>query len=117
MHPMAHPVRAVSSRPAHADRSVSIPAHVHVRAVADELVILSLESEEYFGLDPVGTRIWQLLGSHPTVGDAFDALLQEYDVDEATLACDLERLLDELVARRLLELVDSSASQSRMRAR
>lgn len=83
---------------------VAVPAHVHVRELADELVILSLESEEYFGLDPTGTRMWQLLGTEPTVQAAFDALLDEYDVDEATLAHDLEALLEGLAARKLIEL-------------
>lgn len=100
-------VSQMSHRPALADRSVAIPSHVHVRPVADELVILSLESEEYFGLDPVGARLWHLLTSHGTVGSAFEAALSEYDVDQATLARDLDRLLDELASRRLIDLVDA----------
>lgn len=90
-------------------RSVAVPPHVHVREVADELVILSLESEEYFGLDPVGTRIWQSVVSAPTVGDAVGTLLDEFDIDEATLSRDIERLLDELAARKLVELVAARA--------
>jgi hypothetical protein len=97
----------VSDRPAQAGCSVAIPAHVHVRAVADELVILSLESEEYFGLDPVGARLWQLLESHGTVRGAFEAALSEYDVDQATLARDLDQLLAELASRRLIDVVDA----------
>ncbi len=90
--------------------AVAVPAHVHVREVGDELVILSLESEEYFGLDPVGTRIWQLLQSEPTVKEAFEAMLAEYDVDAATLGEHLEVLVSELSSRGLLELVEPRAS-------
>jgi hypothetical protein len=91
-------------------RRTTVPSHVLVRPVADELVLLSLESEEYFGLDPVGSRLWQLLDSSPTVQHAFDAMLAEYDVDPATLGHDLEELVQALTSRRLLELVEADAS-------
>jgi len=71
---------------------------------------LSLESEEYYGLDPVGARMWQLVGSEPRVGAAFEALLDEYDVDGATLARDLDGLLHELSTRKLIQLVEPGAS-------
>ena len=92
-------------------RSVTVPPHVHVREVADELVILSLESEEYFGLDAVGARMWQLLSTEPTIQQAFETLLGEYDVDAPTLARDLEDLVERLRSSRLLELAEPQASQ------
>lgn len=88
------------------DKTVVIPAHVLVREVSGEMVLLSLESEDYFGLDLVGSRIWQLLASEATVRDVFTSMLGEYDVDEATLAHDLEGLIEELASRRLIELVE-----------
>lgn len=94
-------------------KAATIPAHVHVREVADELVILSLESEEYFGLDPVGTRIWQLLRTEATVAGVLEAMLAEYDVDEVTMARDLEALLDELSSRDLIELIEPRTTQPR----
>jgi len=95
---------AVSGRPELSDRAVTVPPHVLVREVADEVVILSLQSEEYFGLDPVGTRMLQLLRSEPSVQRAFDALSAEYDVDDTTLSRDLDLLLQELSSRHLIEL-------------
>lgn len=95
------------------DRAARVPDHVHVREVAEELVILSLESEEYFGLNPVGTRIWQLLQSEATVRGAYEAMLFEYEVDEAALASDLELLLSELASRGLIQLVEPTAAAPR----
>ena len=92
-------------------KRAAVPTHVLARPVADELVLLSLESEEYFGLDAVGARMWQLLSSEPTVHHAFEALLAEYDVDPETLAVDLERLLADLSSRKLIELVDRQAAE------
>ncbi len=110
-HPAAEPrFGMVTGRPGVFGQAAAIPAHVHVREVADELVILSLESEEYFGLDPVGTRIWQLLATEATLQDVLDAMLDEYDVDEATLAGDVETLVSELTSRRLIELVEPAGS-------
>ncbi len=40
---------------------VAAPRHVLVRALDRESVLLNLETERYFGLDEVGTRMWQLL--------------------------------------------------------
>ena len=41
---------------------VSIPTQVMARTVGDETVILDLASGTYYGLDPIGARIWQLMG-------------------------------------------------------
>ncbi|MEO5680632.1 MAG: PqqD family protein [Acidimicrobiales bacterium] len=95
-------------RPSLHDHTITVPAHVLVRELDDEMVILSLQSEEYFGLDPVGARIWQLLASEATVQDAFDTMLREFEVDDTTLASDLDRLIHELSSRHLIEVVDPS---------
>lgn len=87
-------------------RRATIPEHVLVRPVSDEIVLVSLETEEYFGLDAVGSRLWHLLTSAETVQEAFESMLDEYDVDAATLGRDVEELVDALAARRLLELVE-----------
>jgi hypothetical protein len=57
--------------------------------VAGEAVLLDLASETYFGLDAVGTRIWQLLHDQVNLRAVFDSLLNEYDVEPARLEDDL----------------------------
>jgi len=37
---------------------VTVPPHVIARRVGEDTVILDLASGTYFGLDPVGARIW-----------------------------------------------------------
>lgn len=83
---------------------VFTPPHVVTRRLDDELVLLSLDSESYFGLDPVGTRMWEVLSSSPSVEAAFEQLLSEYDVDETRLRSDLEKLITHLVDSGLIEL-------------
>jgi len=86
------------------DMKAVASADVVTRRLDDELVLLDLGSENYFGLDAVGTRIWELLASAPSVQDAYDELLTEYAVDADTLRGDVEKLLNELVGHGLIEL-------------
>jgi hypothetical protein len=86
-----------------ADRVVASP-DVLVRAVGDETVLLNLATEIYFGMDPVGTRMWQLLIESDSIASARDALLAEYEVDSDALQRDLEAFIGELVAQKLVSL-------------
>ncbi|MGH7770354.1 MAG: PqqD family peptide modification chaperone [Candidatus Binatia bacterium] len=69
-----------------------------------EAVILNLKSGVYFGLDPVGGRVWSLIQEPKTVGAVVEALLQEYDVESSRCEADVLALLEELANRALLEV-------------
>jgi hypothetical protein len=84
------------------DTRVEIPADVVSREVDGETVLLDLASETYFGLDGVGTRIWQLIGSGHDLRRVHRILLDEYEVDAAALEVDLLALVGELLAAGLL---------------
>jgi hypothetical protein len=73
------------------------------RLVGDETVILDLVSGTYFGLNPVGTRIWQLLAEGRTLEQVGDAILAEYEVSRDAMESDLAQLLQELRNRKLIE--------------
>lgn len=77
--------------------------------VGGETVLLDLKKENYFGLDAVGTRIWQLIQESGDLESIFRALLKEYEVEEAQLQSDLETLAGELIERGLVTLRDESA--------
>jgi Coenzyme PQQ synthesis protein D (PqqD) len=84
--------------------TVTIPPEVMARQIGDETVILDLASGNYFGLDPVGTRVWQLLAEGKTLAATCDILLGEYDVSRQDLERDLVRLVQELRTRGLIGL-------------
>lgn len=73
-----------------------VPSNVLIRFLDQESVLLNLETEKYFGLDAVGTRMWQLATSAPTLDAALSQLLEEYDVSAETLRSDLSGLLEHL---------------------
>lgn len=83
---------------------VTHPAHVLVQELDGEAVLLNLKSETYFGLDDVGTRMWQVLTTSPSIQIAYEALLDEYDAVPEKLQQDLGELLDQLVEQGLLEV-------------
>ena len=89
------------------DQSVRAPDHVLVRELGGESLLLNLESETYFGLDDVGTRMWTLLVDSPSIEHALAALQHEYGVDESTLRRDLAALLNELLEHGLLVVADA----------
>ncbi|MEH6570429.1 MAG: PqqD family protein [Halioglobus sp.] len=72
--------------------------------VSGETVLLDLESENYYGLDEVGTRIWQLIKETDKLQSIFDTLLEEYDVPEERLQHDMATLLTEIEGMGLVKL-------------
>ena len=61
-----------------------------------EAVLLNLKSGVYFGLDPVGTRIWQLFGEHQVLAEIARTIVAEYDVAEDRCSADLLALVADL---------------------
>ncbi len=72
--------------------------------VAQETVLLNLESASYFGLDEIGTRMWQLATTSATLQQAYDAFLAEYDVEADQLRGDFSTLIEKLISAGLIEL-------------
>lgn len=86
------------------DQRVILPADVLISNVSGESVLLNLKSERYFGLDEVGTRMLSVLTTSNSIQTAYEALLEEYDVENEALRRDLADLIDRLVEQGLLEI-------------
>ena len=84
--------------------TITISKDVLSQEVAGETVLLDLASESYFGLDEVGTRIWQLLQEGAGREQLIDTLLVEYEVERAELERDVGKLLDGLADAGLVTL-------------
>lgn len=87
------------------------PAHVLVRLLDQESVLLNLETEQYFGLDETGTRMWQLVTTSPNIDAAYQELLAEYDVQPEMLRENLTELLGHLVEHGLLQVLPADAQK------
>ena len=86
------------------NQTITLSPDVISQEVSGETVLLDLESECYFGLDEVGTRIWQLLKDTSDLQLIYNTLLEEYDVEEQQLQSDLEALLTEISDLGLIKL-------------
>jgi len=72
--------------------------------LGSEAAILNLKNSVYYGLDPIGARVWQLIQEPTTIAQIRDVLRAEYDVEEAQLEADIRDLLQELAAQGLVEI-------------
>ena len=81
---------------------VTLQKDVLLSDVGGEYVLLNLESERYFGLDEVGTRMLSVLTSSDSIQAAYETLLDEYDVDHELLRQDLISLIDKLTVQGLV---------------
>ena len=86
------------------DKSIHIPEDVVFRELQGEAVILSLESSTYFGLDPIGTRIWELFATHRSLRAILEAMQEEFDAPADALRSDLLKFIDELSANGLVKV-------------
>jgi hypothetical protein len=70
--------------------------------VGDETVILHLRSGTYFGLDPVGTRIWAMIKEGLATADICSRLTEEFDVPREVAEADAGKFLSDLKANDIL---------------
>ena len=87
-----------------------VPPEILVQDLEGESVFLDLKSSRYFGLNRVGSRMWEALTTQPSVEAAYQALLAEYEVDGDVLRRDLQALIDQLVAHGLVEISDGEVA-------
>jgi len=69
-----------------------------------EAVILDMKSGVYYGLNPVGARVWSLIQEPRTIGAVLETLLEEYDVEPGCCEAELFALIEDLAGRGLVEM-------------
>lgn len=72
--------------------------------IDNEMVIMSINQGNYYGLDTIGADIWRRLEKQVQVSELCDALTKEYDADANTIQRDVIALLQRLAAEGLLEV-------------
>ena len=82
--------------------AVRIPDAILFRELNGEAVLLNLESGTYFGLDAVGTRIWQLCEAYSSIEAVWDVMQGEFDAPAEALKTDLLVFVNELSSKGLL---------------
>lgn len=67
-----------------------------------ELVALDLQKGNCFGMDPIGSAIWELASEPVTVGQIADALIARFDVGREQCLHDLAPFVGDLLEEGLL---------------
>jgi hypothetical protein len=89
--------------------SETIPPHVEIgdsviyQNLQDEVVILNMTSQEYYGLDSIGASMWKMLLDYRDVGTVADRMTAMYDVERETVLNDLNALVRRLLDSGLLK--------------
>lgn len=79
-------------------------------ALGEESAILNMKNSVYYGMNAVGSRIWNLLAEPRTVMQLRDAVLDEYDVEPDRCEQDLLALLEQMRSEGLVQVKSASAS-------
>ena len=85
------------------DTVLRLSEHVHHVRMDDQVIVADMRSGHYLGLDGVGARVWDLVGEGATLNAVIECLSAEYEVSIDVLRQDIRELVEDLVARRLVE--------------
>jgi Coenzyme PQQ synthesis protein D (PqqD) len=70
-----------------------------------EIVMMSVGNEQYYGLDAVGSRIWELIAQPRSVSSVCETLRSEFQVDRDTCQRDVLNFMERLYAEKIIRIV------------
>jgi hypothetical protein len=72
-----------------------------------ETVLLSIETGKYYNMDPIGSRIWELIKDPMSVSDLIDILLGEFEVDRQQCEAEVLAFLNKLAEDNLIQVLEN----------
>jgi hypothetical protein len=93
-------------------RCVALSDTTAWQMVDGRVVMLDLDSEHYYRLDGVGSRMWELLCDRGDVEVVHARLLDEYEVDPSVLRRDLDEFVAQLATAGLLRVEPTTSGGS-----
>jgi len=86
------------------NKRITISDKVLSTDIDDEMVLLDMKSEKYFGFDEIGASIWQAIQRNDSLTEVYEILLTEYRVKPEILKNDLLDFVKELEERGVISL-------------
>jgi len=65
-------------------------------------ILFDVEEGQYYALDEVGARVWELCDGSRSVAEVITLLCQEYDAPVDTIEADVQELLGDLANEKLV---------------
>lgn len=75
-----------------------------------EAVLLNMKNGKYYGLNSVGSSIWSVIQVPSTFDYIKGAVLEEFEIDEATCGREVKLFLEQMAKEDLLEIIDEEDS-------
>lgn len=91
------------------NRFEAIKDHLYSE-IKGEGVILSLKNGKYYGINSVGSSIWQAIQNPATLPEIENAITQEYEVDQETCRQEVLTFLERMVNEELVEVSNEKNS-------
>jgi len=85
---------------------IKIDSTVFAQEVDNEMVLFNASSEHYFGLDEVGTTIWNYIEQSRDLKVVLNSILDKYDADKSILERDLKIFIKKLENSGLVEVIE-----------
>ena len=73
--------------------------------IDDEVVILDLQENVYFGLNEVAKLVWRGLEEGQTLGEVVDTLVEHFEVEREVVEGDVRSFVDDALAKELISPV------------
>jgi len=71
-----------------------------------EIIMMSIDKGEFYGINSLGSRIWQMLETPKAVSEVCDALLPDFDVTREQCEKDILFFLNRLAEKEVIKIVD-----------
>jgi hypothetical protein len=69
----------------------------------DSQIMMHLEKGKYFGLNPVGKRIWDMIQQPKSFDELIISLLNEFNVEQNQCTKEVKEFLDKAIANDIIE--------------
>lgn len=73
--------------------------------IGGEAVMMSIEKGAYFGLNPIATRIWDLIEQPRSIAELIEVITSEYEVSNEQCAADVQEFTADMITRGLAQQV------------
>ena len=89
---------------------LGVPERVVFQDVGGEMVLLNIESGEYYGLNEVGSKTWVLSQEGHSLNEILRRLLSEYNVSAERLRSDMVQFLRQLQLNGIVDIDEHTFS-------
>lgn len=72
--------------------------------IGGEAIMMSIEKGAYFGLNPIATRIWDLIDQPKSIAELIEVISTEYEVSDEQCSADVQEFVADMLARGIAQL-------------